>query len=143
MLAEMDQSSFWKVVNTKRSSRNGPPTKGLKFGSTFAKNPDEVINGWCNYFTDIYKSTEDPSFDETHRNYIDSTVPSLLETVQPADSCFLSNEFTEAEIRRAISTLPLGKAGCLDNLVYEHIKYGGDVLMSALLKLFQSILNRD
>lgn len=141
--AEVDQNSFWKLVNAKRTHKSGPPSKGLQFGSTFVKDPVCVIAGWGDYFANIYKFTTHPDFDDDHKRMVDSTVSHLLDkSTTPAshDTCIISHEISEEDLQRAIDSLPFKKAGCLDNIVYEHIKYGGQVMMTTLLKLFNSII---
>ena len=53
----------------------------------------------------------------------------------------LNVNLTEAEILKAVNQLKLGKAGGPDNLVNEFFRYGIDVLMPYLHKLFNTVFD--
>ena len=48
---------------------------------------------------------------------------------------------TISELAKVIKSLPTGKCASKDNLTYEHIKYGGDLLIKCLTNLFNLILS--
>ncbi len=58
-LAEIDQNSFWKVVNAKRSRKPEVPCKGMAFDGRVVTEATELIADWRDYFSNIYKFTED------------------------------------------------------------------------------------
>ena len=50
---------------------------------------------------------------------------------------------TNSELAKVIKSLPTGKCASKDNLTYEHIKYGGDLLIKCLTKFFNLILSNE
>ncbi|CAB4009792.1 Hypothetical predicted protein, partial [Paramuricea clavata] len=44
------------------------------------------------------------------------------------------------EITSVINTLPEGKSPGIDGITYEHIKYGGEIIVELLLKLFSYVI---
>ena len=47
--------------------------------------------------------------------------------------------FKAEEIQSVCDKLPNGKAGGLDELVYEHFKYGGSLMHQALTRIFNAV----
>ena len=82
-LVEVDQKAFWKVVNSRRKTKRSTTGSEIKFGSNPVKDPDNITEGWCAYFTNLYRFTEDSSFDESFREVVDketSWLPSKKES---------------------------------------------------------------
>ena len=64
----------------------------------------------------------------------------MLENEEDNPSKFLFKSVTHSELAKVIKSLPTGKCASKDNLTYENIEYGGDLLIKCLTKLFNQIL---
>ncbi len=51
----------------------------------------------------------------------------------------LKKKVMETKIQSVCDKLPNGKAGGLDKLVYEHLKYGGSLTHQALTRIFNAV----
>ena len=58
-------------------------------------------------------------------------------------NCEITETVSESELTDIVNSLPNGKSASYDNITYEHIKYGGPVLIYCLTKLFNSILTHE
>ena len=142
-LVEMDQKGFWKLVNTRRKNKRCANGSEIKFNDKQVKDPDEIADGWCGYFTNLYKFTNDSSFDEEFRECVDEKINSLISRDASAKSkvsSILTGNLSHGELAAAIKSLPRNKAPCRDNITYEHIINGGELLQQCLSNLFNSIL---
>ena len=77
-LVEVDQKAFWKVVNSRRKTKRSTTGSEIKFGSNPLKDPDDIKEGWCANFTNLYRFTEDSSFDECFREVVDKEINRIL-----------------------------------------------------------------
>ena len=50
---------------------------------------------------------------------------------------------TKQEINTTVKNPPNGKAPGIDGITYEHIKHGGEVVIDALVKLFNLIVRTE
>ena len=99
------------------------------------KDPDEIASGWCGYFT---KFTNDSSFDEEFRECIDEKINSMISSDASAKSkvpSILTGNLSHGKLAAAIKSLQRYKAPCRDNITYEHIINGGELLQQCLSKL--------
>ena len=132
------------MVNSRRKTKRSTSGSEIQFDGNPVKDPDEITDGWCTYFTNLYKFTEDSSFDENFRKHVDTEINRIIScdnsSYQQSPS-ILSCCLTFEELESAIKSLPLNKAPGQDNITYEHIKYGGEVLKTCLFNLFDSILS--
>lgn len=76
------------------------------------------------------------SFDEQWENYVSSTVKDTLNVIQTDKSAMVSTDC----IDRAIKALPIGKAGNSDGVVYEHLRFGREVIVPVLANMFTFML---
>ena len=146
-LAEMDQKGFWKTIKAKkRKNKNNPDcVNDVTFNGIKYTEPDKILDGWCDYFTKLYAFSNDPEFDISFKNKIEQETTQFLrenETTQFSVKC-LSKSVTTTELSNIIKNLPNGKSASKDNLTYEHIKYGGNAIITCLTCLFNSILNQE
>ena len=56
------------------------------------------------------------------------------------DDYTFNYSITAEEITSVINTLPEGKSPGIDGITYEHIKYGGEIIVELLLKLFTYVI---
>jgi len=55
----------------------------------------------------------------------------------------LTNDFTTEEIQEAIKTLKKRKSPGCDNILNEHLIYGGEAAIEGLCVLFNSVLHHE
>ena len=124
--------------------RNHWPKYWFRGTAWAAKDPDEIAEGWCGYFTNLYKFTRDSSFDEPFRQFVDKNINRIIGSDDTDDSqipSLLTGNLSLAELNAAIKSLPLDKAPSRDNITYEHIIYGGKTLKQCLFELFDILVS--
>ena len=70
-LSELDQTMFWKVVKSKKKDRNKKVCE-IKFNDVKVTSTDDILRGWCEYFSDLYSVSENKDFDSEHRRTIEA-----------------------------------------------------------------------
>ena len=141
-LAEVDQKGFWKAVNARKSRARAGQGSEIKFDSTTLRDPDKIVDGWKNYFTELYSKCENPDFDEAFKAEVDQFVESKVNDNDSLSSYLpiLTQTLTKDELETVMKLLPYQKSPSYDNITYEHVVYGGDYLKNCLLQLYQRIL---
>ena len=144
-LAEVDQKAFWKVVKSKRSKKQNVNTSNeMKFNDVLERQPDNILKGWCDYFRKLYTFSNDINYDDGFKNDVENDVNEYLKASDMNYiSKYLTNVVTYNELAEIISSLPNAKSASIDNLTYEHIKYGGKVLTECLVQLFNAIIQAE
>ena len=59
------------MVNIRRKNRHQSAGLELKFGESTVKDTDDIVNGWCGYFVNLYNQSESPHFDGTFKQAVD------------------------------------------------------------------------
>ena len=109
---------------------------------------DGLLNGWRSYFTDLYRFTENPEFDENQKFFIEEKVISLLDprddqNVSGESRCNILHETCATEIQSLLKGLPNNKSASIDNITYEHLKFGGPALVTSVVRLFNAIIEHE
>ena len=119
-LVEFDQNGFWKMVNLRRKSKRHTAGLEIKFDEHPVQDPDDIVSGWCGYFTQLYSQTENPNFDDNFKQVVDQKVDSIMSSEDnDSDSdttSVFSYQITRSELDEAIKALPLNKAPSYDNI---------------------------
>ena len=141
-LAEIDQKGFWKIIKSKRKSKQSVNhSNEIYFNDKLEKDPDSILNGWCDYFRKLYTFSNEDNFDDEFRGKVEKDIQCYLKVDENSQSTnYLTNEVTDEELNSIISSLPNGKCASSDNLTYEHVKYGGLALIGYIRKLFNAII---
>ena len=111
-LVELDQNGFWKMVNSRRKSKRHTAGLEIKFDEHPVQDPDDMLSGWCGYFTQIYSQTENPNFDDNFKQVVDRKVDSIMSSEDNDNdtTSVFSYQITRSELDEAIKALPLNKA---------------------------------
>ena len=135
-IAEIEQANqqgasrkTWKIMNDISSELVPFPVgEVVKLNGKIIKSPQELLDQWQKYFSNVLKV---------------SPVTSTTEILPAeADLEIKKNYFDRAEIDKAIKGLNNYKAPGFDyNITAEAIKYSGDELAVRLLKLVNVIMN--
>ena len=137
---DMDIKFFWHLVNKhKKGSHNQIYPIRLSKDVIICE-PNEIRQCWKSYFKSLFTpNTNDCSFDSDFKDRIDEKVETFL--VESNQSVPKDNfeKYTHEDIKKLIENMKLKKAPGYDGIQPEHIKYGGDVCITVLKNLVNSI----
>jgi len=135
-LAEVDQGAFWKTVNSRKKNKNRHACE-IEFDGKLERDPECVLNGWHQYFTNLYSFAHHDDFDDNFMSKIDEDVNSFLQINSVSK---LTEPISTNELDAIVTSMPNGKSGSHDDVTYEHIKHGGNKLINCITAMFNSIL---
>ncbi|VDI42974.1 Hypothetical predicted protein [Mytilus galloprovincialis] len=137
---EGDQKLFFKLVNDQRRTGMEKTTQ-LKFKNGIYDNPDSIRKGWAEYFEELATPSSSNYEDVLYNNQVE--LDCLL-----FEDTYISNlqnsekiSVTEEQVEKVINTLKSGKAADCANLTSEHLKNGGQIVISAVTKLINMIFD--
>ena len=102
------------------------------FNGEVCRGREELVEQWGLYFKDLYVPSESPDFDSEWKQVVESTVNETFGLLTADENAFVSSE----TIQKVIKTLPRGKAGNDDHVVYEHFIYGMQEVAPVLANLY-------
>lgn len=125
-LATENPNRFWKALKTMRGPRDDSYLgEDIKAGS------------WQRHFEDLGTSKADPN--SCDKNLIDE-LKLLEKRSQVKSKAILDDPITIREIKEVVKHLKNNKANGEDLITHEMLKYGAPVLLPALAKLFNPVL---
>jgi hypothetical protein len=107
----------------------------LEVDNAVLTNPQVVADLWANYYEKLATPPEHEDQEE-----MKSKVDEILKNSEDMYDYTFNSSITAEEITSVINTLPKGKSPGIDGITYEHIKYGGEIIVELLLKLFSYII---
>lgn len=138
--SDLNQASFWKLVNRRRRKSRGPKCMTLKVNKIIIDDPKEILSVWRDHFSHLATPAECSDYDSGHKDYVESCVRDM-ESDSLNNTCpFLSQPITIDEVKDACRILKAGKKGGLDGCNPEHYKHGGNILCIILVTLFNCIV---
>ena len=137
---EVDSSVFQRIMSGKRKSK-GIQTNALKIDGKFISDPNELCEIWKQHYSKLYTPAQSTSFDLSFTEHVESSLYEYERESRNAGFDALDNVFSVEEVSSICSQLPNGKSSGPDGLTYEHIKYGGDAVMSGLTTILNAIRN--
>ena len=140
MFSEVDQNRFWSLINSKRK-RKGSKVVEIKVGQKTYRGTEEVLEAWEEHFTQLYSSDEDNSEKTDHDLSVKYDFLGFLNNSKNDIDEIMHEPITESEVQDELKSLKCGKAGGIDTLTNEHIKYGGKALCYNLCCLFNAMYN--
>ena len=133
---ELDHETFWKLIKTKvRRKKKKQKVVALEVDNAVLTNPQVVADLWANYYEKLATPPEHEDQEE-----MKSKVDEILKNSEDMYDYTFNSSITAEEITSVINTLPKGKSPGIDGITYEHIKYGGEIIVELLLKLFSYII---
>ena len=135
---EIDIGTFYKTAwkNHKKSSSSIP--NHLNYNGTTATNINDMCQLWREYYSDLAEEEYHPDkFNNDFKNHVDDFVQNIENSSFPKETLI---PVSTDEIHNHVKNLKKGKAPGPDFLTNEHILYGGNILLSELCELFNSIL---
>ena len=133
---ELDKSHFWKLINTRRKPSNSQPGAELCFDGVMYRDQCLITEQWKLYFERLYSESENVNFNDNFREITESRVNTIIQNVTSDPNI----EISESEVKFSLQKCKKGKAAGVDNVCYEHYIYAGDFIVSALARLYTSML---
>ena len=132
-----------ETFREKHKSRYKMPRSGIAHGQRLNVNDhvltdkEAVLNEWAHHFKDLSSSRASES---SALSSLDSLISTYRCATFENDDFILDCDITTEEISGVIKLLKKGKACGPDNILPEHIIYGGDYLVIWLKKVFNEII---
>uniref|UniRef100_A0A8W8LUB3 WSC domain-containing protein n=1 Tax=Magallana gigas TaxID=29159 RepID=A0A8W8LUB3_MAGGI len=138
--AECDIRLFWKLVKKqkKRTSRTYPEIHGDD-GAIF-KDPEGVAEAFAMYYEKIYTPSEDDTFDEHFRQFIESKYRHIEEECTKVSGNIPGGPITTDDLSPVVNNLKRRKSPGPDRITYEHIIFGGKKVPRCIVKLLNAII---
>ena len=139
-VAEIDSGHFWRLVNARRKSSNSSPGTELIFNGQTFNTSKEINKEWAHYFRDLYTPTQNKNFDSNFYDLVSNEIRRIEINLENSRESLSYPIISPEEVGSAIKMTHSNKAGGDDEIVYEHIKYGGTILLEILSKFYTAIL---
>lgn len=135
-LSENNDKKFYSLVNHQRQ-QNSLITSKLKYNDKVAECDEAIVETWAEYFEDLATPVNQPSFDEKYKTQVEEDNKTL-------HAYYNSNkepltEVNENEVLKYIFSFKNGKAPDDSKVTSEHLKYGGQKLITVLTMLVNFI----
>ena len=128
---ELDYERFWRLINRRKQCTKNAPI--LEVNNEIYDNPKDIAEKWANYFENLHT----PELDD--ENDVKREVISIAGRDNEHE-VYIDRPISMEELKAVVKNLPNGKAPGLDGVCYEHVKIGGDTLLSNILSLFNMII---
>ncbi|CAG2193454.1 unnamed protein product [Mytilus edulis] len=132
---DVDQKSVWIILN-KRKQKPHTCTALKKDGTLFTDSND-LMSIWYDHFQNVFSQSVYSEPDrETYISDRVSTIREINRTLNEKDDL----QFSYSDVINICSHLKNNKACGHDRIAYEHIKYGGKLLLRHLHHLFNMVI---
>ncbi|CAG2195433.1 unnamed protein product [Mytilus edulis] len=132
---DVDQKSVWIILN-KRKQKPHTCTALKKDGTLFTDSND-LMSIWYDHFQNVFSQSVYSEPDrETYISDRVSTIREVNRTLNEKDVL----QFSYSDVINICSHLKNNKACGHDRIAYEHIKYGGKLLLRHLHHLFNMVI---
>lgn len=140
---ELNGNFLWYLL---KKAKNNNGNRGTTINPIKSDNgnlvtdPKDIVSEWAAYYETLFQnSVGNAQYSEFH-NEIECYVKTFQQKYQSRD---IPKELfiTEGEIKKLVQGLKNKKASGHDEIESEHIKYGGNMLIRVLTKLFNNALN--
>ena len=114
------------------------PGSHIKFDGRDVYSEREITDEWVRYFSNLYKPSENPAFDEPFKRSVSESVRRLNNDTSENDRNPI--KISSEEVESALRLAHRGKACGDDGIYYEHILFAGTELCEVLSKLFSAMI---
>ena len=125
--AEHNHDAFWIIVNSRNRRRKELTI--LEVDRETLDDAEHIVENWANYFEDLHRFQYHGNSDNV-KPQIECIAAEEDEYVKHQN--VLDSPISICELQRVIESLPNGKAPGIDGICYEHVKFGGEVLLNVL-----------
>ena len=107
---------------------------------TLVSDPSQLLQVWTQHFQSLAKSQEEknPALKESIKH-----ASTLLSATFQKEEVFLDVPFSTKEIEHTVKKMKLKKAAGPDNLTAEHLKFGGQTIITWLTEILNSIVDAE
>ena len=128
---DYDQKSVWSIINKRKKKPS--ICNALKKGDSVFTDPNDVSNIWYDHFRNVFSpSTYSDQGRQDEISERVSTIRTLVKERIRDDEIVIKL----SDVSEICTRLKNNKACGHDNISYEHIKYGGKLLIKHLCYLF-------
>ena len=131
----VNEKQFWQIIKPKQKIRSR--SHSIHNGRVLSSDSD-ILEMWTSHFENLCKPSAEPHYDEGFKEYIDGEAKSRLKKCLNSLSC-IEDIFGFEKVKKFCLNFPCNKAGSIDHIVYEHLKFGGKQLWQVLSDLFVSM----
>ena len=135
---DVDRCSFYRKISKKSQTANIPGGVLMENGVRITEKR-EVLDIWRKHYHELYTPQVCTHFDNEFKAYVEGKVKEYSVNSLGIKDDPLEKPFEYDEVVTVLTTLPNSKVGGTDNITYEHLKFGGQILLNFLLKLFNII----
>ena len=136
--ADCDIRYFWQVVNKRRKTKTSAVSALTANGQTIS-DPEDISECFADYFSSTFTPSDNSEYDDTFKQSIKQKLSNILK--EPDDAADdLTSPVALQSLVDAVNDLKRRKSPGCDNVVNEHIIFGGHALFRALKKLFDKML---
>ena len=137
--AEIDSAVFWKKVNNRRKTSHTSAGSEINFSGTVCRDPSDIVQGWGQYFSNLYSDTQRDHYDTEFQSGIEESVQRIISnfpiSCRNRDTASISTD----EVINAVKCLKSKKACGPDKVYNEHLIFGGIPLYEQLSSLFSNM----
>jgi exonuclease III len=130
-----DQILFHQLIRNQRGTPN-IFTDTLEVEGVVLEGAN-ITNGWATYFHNLSTPIVNSEFDDQYKNDVDLRVL-LLHDINKQHGESLPS-FTTEDVRVAVARLKSGKSADELGLQAEHLKHGGDIVLTAITKIINNL----
>ncbi|CAG2214579.1 unnamed protein product [Mytilus edulis] len=130
-----DQRYVWSVLKSRRKQKTF--CRELNLNGITHTNESEICEAWADHFESIFQF-DSKLTNSANINLVKHEVNKIRQTQKEIKAPI--NPFEFEEISNICKSLCNNKSTGLDNVSYEHIKYGGKTLQKHLCNLFNLII---
>ena len=124
--AELDSSTFWKLLKLRKPKSCTSAGNEMKFNNTITRDPVEIVSHWGSYFKELYTPSENINYDNVFKENVSEYIRSLNNKLFSDDCIFDDNyNISVEEVTQALKKVKNAKACGDDNMCYKHLIYTG------------------
>ena len=111
----------------------------LKVGQNLLTDKEEVLEVWRNHYETLYTPQQNDNFDKEFKILVEKKLQEYLVKSYDFHDDPLDTPFQLNKVSAICKQLPNGKAGGLDGVQYEHLKYASDSCLTLLTTILNGI----
>ncbi|CAC5358564.1 unnamed protein product [Mytilus coruscus] len=136
-LNERNDKGFYKLVRKQRDPSN-PSGSSLIFKDNILNDQIEITEAFAQYFEELSTPCENVNFDNDHFTNVKRDITSLSELFKHSKNHNIPVTTTE-EVKKTVLSFKNGKSPDEENITAEHVKFGGQTLISILTNIINFI----
>ena len=136
---EIDQKHFWLLVN--RSKKKSGLLHPIKTADgKIITDPLEQVREWRTYLEKLYTPINDDKYDSGFKQAVERELEEMVIQSYFNEDNILKDKFSSNEVMNVCKLLKRNKAPGWDQITTEHVKFGGEMLLHCLRRLFNAIV---